>query len=103
MSEYPCPEPGKAIICPYHGDFGQYEGEIPETGTILDFYVKKMWWTRVQRIAAEPMFGEQWMAEAESGSICPDSGEDPDEVYATQQAEGLADSDLDPEWPGHGE
>jgi hypothetical protein len=30
------------------GDFTNYEGGIPETGTILDFYIKKMWWTRTR-------------------------------------------------------
>jgi hypothetical protein len=49
------------------------------------------------------MFGEAWMAEAESGSTSPGAwAESADEAYATAQAEGLAAADLDSNGNSHG-
>ena len=44
------------------------------------------------------MFGEAWMAQAESGTAGTGAWvESADEAYATAQAEGLAAADLDEE------
>ena len=41
-------------------EFTSYEGNIPQTGTILNFFIKKMWWSRTDPTRMTPQDQEEF-------------------------------------------